>query len=331
MILCGSLEFWAVTSPWIRFIYHQLRSCVNKCLLNCSNITKNKSDIKKLISEVANSKDTEYHVLKEKMVIKTIAKETYKCQHKAYIDKSMRSEINIMKEILSNPKMYSLETPISHVIHRDPDFVTYGDACLEAGGGYSENQFWWHIEWPEKIKALTLKNITITRRCSITNDLVSINLLEFVVEIINYAAISLSFKDNQSESKHKFPMLLNWTDNTTSKTWLRKAATRTEKGKALQRLLCSMMINNPVGIKAEHIAGKSNVLADAISRVYTNSYSNLSFNKVFQEFPQMKLNQRFHPSQELLSRLYSALLQGQDQGLCPINKLGHFAQDNSIS
>ena len=92
-----------------------------------------------------------------------------------------------------------------------------------------------------------------------------------------------------------------------------------------------MMINNPVGIKAEHIAGKSNVLADAISRVYTNSYSNLSFNKIFQEFPQMKLWQRFHPSQELLSRLYSALLQGQDQGLCRINKLGHFAQDNNIS
>ena len=29
VILCGSLEFWAITSPWIRFIYHQLRSCVN--------------------------------------------------------------------------------------------------------------------------------------------------------------------------------------------------------------------------------------------------------------------------------------------------------------
>ena len=40
VILCGSLEFWAVTSPWIRFIYHQLRSSVNNCLLNCSQITK---------------------------------------------------------------------------------------------------------------------------------------------------------------------------------------------------------------------------------------------------------------------------------------------------
>ena len=135
-------RIWAITSPWIRFIYHQLRSCVNKCLLNCSSITKNKSDIKKLITEVANSKDTEYHVLKEKMMIKTIAKEIYKCHHKAYIDKSMRSELNIMKNILSNPKMYSLGTPISHLICRDPDFVTYGDACLKAGGGYSENLFW---------------------------------------------------------------------------------------------------------------------------------------------------------------------------------------------
>ena len=26
VILCGCLEFWAITSPWIRFIYHQLRS-----------------------------------------------------------------------------------------------------------------------------------------------------------------------------------------------------------------------------------------------------------------------------------------------------------------
>ena len=242
----------------------------------------------------------------------------------------MRLELNIMKNIISNPKMYSLETPISHVINRDPDYVTYGDACLEAAGGYSEDLFWWHIEWPEDIKALTLKNITITRECSTTKELVSINLLEFVVEIINYAAITLSFKDHQSEFKHKFPMLLNWTDNTSSKTWLRKAATRTDKGKALQRLLCSMMINNPVGIKAEYIAGKSNVLADAISRVYTNLYSNTSFKNILQEFPQMKLWKRFHPSQELLSRLYSALLQGQDQGLCPINKLGHFALDSNI-
>ena len=47
-ILCGSLEFWANTSPWVRFLYHQLRSSVNLSLCNCVQITKNRKDIKNL-------------------------------------------------------------------------------------------------------------------------------------------------------------------------------------------------------------------------------------------------------------------------------------------
>ena len=119
-----------------------------------------------------------------------------------------------------------------------------------------------------------MKNITVIKRCSDIGKLVSINLLEFVVEIINYAAITVLFQVNPSLCAHDYPMLLNWTDNVTSKTWLRKAATRTKKGKALQHLLCSLMINNQVGVKAEHIAGTSNILADAISRVSNSSSSN---------------------------------------------------------
>ena len=40
---------------------------------------------------------------------------------------------------------YNLETPIAHIVPRDPAFVTYGDACLEAAGGFYEDlKFWWH-------------------------------------------------------------------------------------------------------------------------------------------------------------------------------------------
>ena len=85
--------------------------------------------------------------------------------------------------------------------------------------------------------------------------------------------VTMLFNNEHSSYTHEFPVLLNWTDNTSAKTWLRKAATRTNKGKSLQRLLCTLMINNPVGIKAEHIAGLSNTLTDAISHVYSTSFS----------------------------------------------------------
>ena len=78
VILCGSLEFWANTSSWVRFIYLQLRSSVNQCLTNCSNITKNKKDIKELMTQVANTKGLHNHELKKTFLESKIAKETYK-------------------------------------------------------------------------------------------------------------------------------------------------------------------------------------------------------------------------------------------------------------
>lgn len=153
--------------------------------------------------------------LKERFLQSKIAKETYKCQDKVFISKSMKYELNIMiKSCLIKEK---LETSIAHVIKRDPDFITYGNACLEAGGCFSENLFSWHVEWSDKIKALTLKNLKVTRKCKKSKELVSINLLEFAVDIINYAAILVLFTENPSLCPYGFPLLLNWTDNMVSK------------------------------------------------------------------------------------------------------------------
>ena len=155
--------------------------------------------------------------------------------------------------------------------------------------------------------------------------------MEFLVEIINYVAITVLFQTHPELYKHLFPTLLNWTDNTTSKSWIKKEATKTFKGKALQQILCLIMINNPVRLSAEHIAGINNILADAISRVYTQNNSALSFKKLMQEFPMMKSWNRFLPSQEFLSALYSGLLEGREPGLCVPKTLGHFTQDKNIS
>ena len=144
----------------------------------------------------------------------------------------MKDELSMMINILSKSKEYILETTIAHIVKRDPDFITYGGACPESGGGYSKNLFWWHAEWHDKTKALTLKNLRVASRYHKLKALVSINLLEFAVEIINYAAIIVLFRRKTSLRPHEFPLLLNWTDNMVTKAWIREAASRTNKGKA---------------------------------------------------------------------------------------------------
>ena len=133
----------------------------------------------------------------------------YKYKHKAFINKDTRHDLKLLTEILNDPDKYWLEAPVTHIIEREPDFVTYGDACLYAAGGFSENKFWWHIEWPTEIKASIMRNLMVSRKCKDTNKLVFVNLLEFAVGIINCVAITIMFLNNKSLYGHEYPILFN--------------------------------------------------------------------------------------------------------------------------
>ena len=89
------------------------------------------------------------------------------------------------------------------------------------------------------------------------------------------------------------------------------------------------MINNQLGFKADYIQDINNILADSISRVFASS--NTSFDTLFQNVLQIVLLRRFHPSHELLSHLFFALLTGQDHALIQIKNLGHFTRGKIIS
>ena len=94
------------------------------------------------ISESTSPQDKRYRFLQ-----RTIAEEIYKREAPAFINKSLRSEINIIMEILSQLDKYNISTPIAHVVSREPDFITYGDTFLEAPGSFSKYlKFWLHVE-----------------------------------------------------------------------------------------------------------------------------------------------------------------------------------------
>ena len=96
--LCGNFEFWASTSPWARFLYLALRSSVNDSLHTCSHITKNKRDIKIMIDTIAQCNDSSD--LQARFIQRNITKAIYSCTAVTYVNKTLRSELKIIKEII---------------------------------------------------------------------------------------------------------------------------------------------------------------------------------------------------------------------------------------
>ena len=99
--LDGNFELWTSTRPWARFLYLALRSLVNDCLYVCSKITKNKSDIKIMIETGAQCNDSSD--LQARFLQRNIAKGKYSCTAVTYVNTLLRSELNMIKEILSHP------------------------------------------------------------------------------------------------------------------------------------------------------------------------------------------------------------------------------------
>ena len=110
----------------------------------------------------------------------------------------MKTELNIIREILLNPSQYNLTTPIAHLATRGPYFNAYSDACLEVTGAQIPTlKVWWCVEWPTTIKSLTLEKLRVLRRCLLTSKLISINLLNFVADYYlccSYCLLLLRFK-----------------------------------------------------------------------------------------------------------------------------------------
>ena len=193
-------------------------------------------------------------------------------------------------------------SPIAHLAQRIPDCQTFGDACLDAAGGFSDDlKFWWHLQFPLCIRKLTLRHFQIQVKEKCGHELITINVLEFATEIINFAA-ALTFHGLHPDwAGHPYPTLLNCTDNRKARALLRKAAPKSDMARRLQKISCSMMINSPLGLSGDYIQGVNNVIADSISRLYSNTSKIPSYDSLLEKLPQLRTYQRFQPSPKFLS------------------------------
>ena len=79
-------------------------------------------------------------------------------------------------------------------------------------GVYSVNMgFWWYCEWPEEIKKHSLMFV----RSNEHGQIVSINVLEYVGMLINYAAATRFYR-RYPDASDPFPKVLFFADNNTA-------------------------------------------------------------------------------------------------------------------
>mmetsp|Transcript_29742 Transcript_29742/g.86679 ORF Transcript_29742/g.86679 Transcript_29742/m.86679 type:complete len:873 (-) Transcript_29742:2591-5209(-) len=306
--LVGNLQHLATVSQWARFLFSSLtHSVIYAIRRNKASLEVSSTKFQALSSMLVEAQ-AETNAKKALFAQAKIERLVWSKKDKYFVIPTMKSETKLLTHLLENPTLYRWESPIAHRAEKDPDSTTYGDACLYGGGGFSTDLgFWWQIDWPEEIMNRTLIHIKDGK----SGKLISINVLEYLVVILNYAAATVAHQEtvDKGTSDEEYPTNLNLVDNTSADAWTTKMCTKSKEAKSLALVLCSMMINNPVGLNSKYLPCTQNDIADAISRLH-KANKMFEISQLMQDYPELRSCRRFHPSSKLLSRLYAAVLSG---------------------
>ena len=310
--LLGVVQFLSLSCSFGRYLYIALQHSIYVALKFNTQYVFTSPKFERFTNFI-NSKDTRIASFFKSKTIK----EVWNLNHKFFINKTMRAELDLLERILASPADYAWSVPIRHLIPSDYEATVPGDACLDSGGAFcDEFQFWYYVSWPDCIRERTLKGKGNRSK------LISINCLEYVIIILSYNAVLdaielLGFCTNIPHPKSKILC-----DNKTADTWTRKIATSSIIGKNLNRIFCSLLVNQPLGIDSEYLPGEDNDCADHISRLKD------SLTSLFQKFPKLAHYRRYHPAPELLSIIYNALLNNSQEVPMPLRLKGHFTHAN---
>ena len=245
----------------------------------------------------------------DSMIARDMAAMLWSHKVKIPLPPSVINELKHVHSLIANPT-YKWEMQIGHVIPRDAQFTSIGDACLTAGGAFcDELEFWFDILWSTKTKQ------------AIANKTIHINVMEFTIVILQLAAVITIMEEPnlQPTVAKNFPTgipslakLLIRTDNSPSQNWAHKVSSRSEKGQHMVHLYAALLERTTLAVACNHISGKTNSLADFISRPPTHLPSPAFRHKqIFAKEPRLASYRYFRPHPELLSNLESKLFSEQ--------------------
>jgi hypothetical protein len=264
----------------------------------------------------------------DRMVARDVATYIWRRRFRMHVTPHLREELRWLHDYLANDNNL-WEIKIGHVISRDPTWTTAGDASFDAGAALCHDlQFLYDIVWSDDIATATRLNPKNPR-------FVHINHLEFIVVLLQLAAITQLYENKQLPPEIAAPVLLILTDNMTAKSWTHRVTARhtARKGQILVSMFSRLLQRCPVGVNAEYIPSAENKKPDFVSRISRHTPPYIRKQQILSEEPSATTWRFFRPSPSLISSLRSVLLATSANPEIPkmLGQFGHVSSTSSFS
>jgi hypothetical protein len=288
---------------WGHFLFQNLSAAMTLTMDSNARRLMTSSDFRDFLASRDQYRHRPADSSKYRFFSKQVARALYNSKARTYITPAIRDEIDFVIHILSHPDTYRWESPIAHLIPREPNGEVHQDACPRGAGGFSADlDYWWTVSWPWEIYART--QLPSTDPSFISN-----NLLEFAAIIFGLAGAILAWEALPESVRPVHPFYLFWSDNMSARAWSRKVSgIKTPQGRSLARIFAHLLMFSDLGVETEHIQGKQNVVADFLSRVsLTHNVLSFTYHDLQIRFPWLTLSRRFVPSNDLRALVFTAL------------------------
>ena len=299
----GRLGHIATTTSWLQYLMsHCYMSIATALRISNAHLICHSHQYQDMLKL---AKDKEAAHRHKTFAMSYVARKEHKNPILYNINTTLHHELKLIYRALTGSQL-AFQTPIAHLILREPRAVGDGDASLKAGGGCcKELNFWWYLKWPAEVREFTLRYIKNNKN----GTLICINALEYVSLLITYLACTYYLLTTYKNPEDPTPALLLRADNKSAETWAHKASKKSMLGRLLGRLQYMLMLQNPVGLKVDCISTTDNVVSVRLSRIESETNLTCDFDSLCQDFPWLSCCRRFRPSADTISLILDILLQ----------------------
>jgi hypothetical protein len=260
--LLGNLDHLASHLPWFRHTYRSIRSAFNSAVSHLHRAEEETDSYIHLLGRcdsLTGTKLSHHH----RIMSKWLASRVYSNRDtKINLTIPLQNDLALLRSLTLDQSLWI--TPIPHIIPRTPSFIAYCDSCLMGAGGYSPDlKFFWFFQWPKPEEEALV-------------DETHINILEYLAILITYTIAQQRLRAEPTLAPDSYPTILIHSDNKTAVSWAESTISSTDPiAKHVARLACLLQIHARLGLKVAYIEGKTNVVSDDLSRLYTYSDSPL--------------------------------------------------------